>query len=42
MCATGAILRSGGALIMRKFAENGVTVAAAEKTVDIDFERKIL
>ena len=42
VCERAAVLCSGGALIMRKFAENGVTVAAAEKTVDIDFERKIL
>ncbi len=33
---------SGGKLIMRKNSADGVTVAAAELDVEIDFERKIL
>ena len=41
VCERSAVC-CGGALIMRKFAENGVTVAAAELPVEIDFERKIL
>ena len=42
VCERAAVLHSGGKLIIRKFAESGVTVAAAEKPVDIDFERKML
>ncbi len=32
---------AGGALILRKQAENGVTVAAAELPVELDFEKEI-
>ena len=42
VCERSAVLHSGGALIMSKFAQNGVTAAAAEKPVFLDFERKIL
>lgn len=36
-----AIAGAGGALILRKQAENGVTVAAAELPVELDFEKEI-
>lgn len=42
VCERSAVLHSGGALVMSKFAENGVTAAAAEKPIVPDFERKIL
>lgn len=42
VCERAAVLRSGGAIVLHKFAGNGVTLAAAEKPVIIDFERKIL
>lgn len=42
VCERAAVLCSGGRLIARKFAENGVTAAAAERAVRINFERKIL
>ena len=42
VCERSAVKCSGGKLILRKTAGDGVTVAAAEKPVIIDFERKIL
>lgn len=42
VCERSAVLCSGGKLIVRKQALNGVTVAAAERPVSIDFERSIL
>lgn len=42
VCERSAVLCSGGRLVMRKNAGYGVTVAVAEKSVVIDFERKIL
>ncbi len=36
-----AIAGAGGELILRKQAENGVTVAAAELPVELDFEKEI-
>lgn len=42
VCERSAVKCSGGRLIMRKYAANGVTVAAAEKPLILDFERKIL
>ena len=41
VCERSAVLCSGGKLIMRKTASDGVTVAAAERPVYLDFERKI-
>ncbi|MCM1507172.1 MAG: cobalt-precorrin 5A hydrolase [Ruminococcus flavefaciens] len=41
VCERSAV-KSGGRLIMRKNAKDGVTVALAEKDIVIDFERKIL
>ncbi len=42
VCERAAVLYSGGRLIMAKHAENGVTLAVAEKPVVLDFEREIL
>ena len=42
VCERSAVKCSGGKLILRKKAANGVTVAAAEKTLILDFERKML
>lgn len=42
VCERSAVKCSGGRLIIRKKAANGVTVAAAEKPLILDFERKIL
>lgn len=42
VCERSAVVCSGGRLVMRKNAGDGVTVAVAEKPVIIDFERKIL
>lgn len=42
VCERSAVLSSGGSLVLRKTAMNGVTVAAAEAPVYLDFERKIL
>lgn len=42
ICERSAVLCSGGSLILRKTARDGVTVAAAEIPVEIDFERKLL
>ncbi|MBP5580730.1 MAG: cobalt-precorrin 5A hydrolase [Ruminococcus sp.] len=42
VCERSAVKCSGGKLILRKKAANGVTVAAAEKPLILDFERKIL
>ncbi len=36
-----SVVAAGGALILRKQAENGVTVAAAELPVELDFEKEI-
>ena len=41
VCERSAVLCSCGKLIMKKTVYEGVTVAAAEKTVYLDFERKI-
>lgn len=41
VCERSAIAAGGNRLITRKYSENGVTVAIAEKNVDIDFGRKI-
>lgn len=40
VCERSAVL-AGGKLILRKCAENGVTVAAAELPVELDFEKEI-
>lgn len=42
VCERSAVLCSGGEIIIRKNAVDGVTIAAAEKAVYLDFERKIL
>lgn len=42
VCERSAVICSGGWLVMRKNAGDGVTVAVAEEPVIIDFERKIL
>ena len=42
VCERSAVKCSGGSLILRKTALGGVTVAAAEKPVILDFERKKL
>ncbi|MCR5600908.1 MAG: cobalt-precorrin 5A hydrolase [Ruminococcus sp.] len=42
VCERSAVLGSGGKLIIRKNALDGVTVAAAEMPVYLDFERKVL
>lgn len=42
VCERSAVKCSGGQLIMGKIAAEGVTVAAAEKPVLIDFERTML
>ena len=42
VCERSAVLCSGGKLVIHKTAGDGVTVAAAEKAVYLDFERKIL
>lgn len=41
ICERGAAI-DGGKLIIHKQAENGITFAAAEKNISIDFERKII
>lgn len=42
ICERSAVRSSGGNIVMPKYADNGVTVAAAEIPVTIDFERKML
>lgn len=42
ICERSAVMCAGGRLILRKTARDGVTAAAAEIPVDIDFERKLL
>ena len=42
ICERSAVLCSGGELIIRKTAQNGVTVAAAAMPVEIDFEKRML
>lgn len=42
VCERSAVRCSGGQLILRKTAANGVTVAVAEIPLTLDFERKIL
>ena len=42
ICERSAVLCSGGSLILRKTAGSGVTVAAAEIPVEIDFEKRML
>ena len=42
VCERSAVMCSGGKLVIRKTAADGVTVAAAEKPVFLDFERKTL
>lgn len=42
ICERAAVLHSGGVLVLPKFAGNGVTLAAAENPVLLDFERKVL
>ena len=42
VCERSAVLCSGGHLILRKTAKNGVTAAAAEMPVEIDFEKEML
>ncbi len=42
ICERSAVRASGGNIVMSKYADNGVTVAAAEIPVTIDFERKML
>lgn len=41
ICERSAVV-DGGRLIIRKQAENGITFAAAEKNINIDFGRKII
>lgn len=41
ICERSAVC-GGGKLIVRKIAENGMTFAAAEEELVIDFERRIL
>lgn len=40
VCERSAVM-AGGALVLRKCAENGVTVAAAELPIELDFEKEI-
>lgn len=42
ICERSAVLCSGGSLVIRKTARDGVTVAAAEIPVKIDFEKRML
>ena len=42
ICERSAVLCSGGRLIARKFTRGGVTAAAAEQPVSLDFERTVL
>lgn len=42
VCERSAVLCSGGKLVLRKTAADGVTVAAAEMPVILDFGRKML
>lgn len=42
VCERSAVKLSGGNIVMPKYAHNGVTVAAAEIPVIIDFEREML
>lgn len=42
VCERSAVLCSGKGLIMRKTSLNGVTVAAAERDIYLDFERKMI
>ena len=42
ICERSAVLCSGGTLVIPKTVHNGVTVAAAETSVEIDFEKRIL
>ena len=42
ICERSAVLCSGGKLVIRKTALNGVTVAVAEKPVRIDFSKKVI
>ena len=42
VCERSAVRCSGGKLVMHKTAAEGVTVAAAEKPILLDFERKML
>ena len=42
VCERSAALCSDGEIIVRKTAENGVTLAIAQANVEIDFERKQL
>lgn len=42
VCERSAVKLSGGKMIIQKYAYNGVTVAAAEIPVIIDFEREML
>ena len=42
ICERSAVLCSGGSLVIRKTARDGVTVAAAEIPVEIDFEKRML
>lgn len=41
VCERSAVLCSGGSLIIRKTAGNGITAAAAEIPITLDFERNI-
>ena len=42
VCERSAVLFSGGKLVIRKTALGGVTVAAAETPVKIDFQKKVI
>ena len=42
VCERSAVRCSGGKLILRKTAADGVTVAAAEIPLTLDFERRML
>ncbi len=41
ICERSCVLRTNGDLLFRKYAENGVTVAASERQIIIDFEKEI-
>ncbi|MBQ6041931.1 MAG: cobalt-precorrin 5A hydrolase [Oscillospiraceae bacterium] len=42
ICERSAVLCSGGALVMSRTAGDGITVAAAARPVEIDFEKRML
>lgn len=42
VCERSAILQSGGRIVAKKTGQNGVTVAVAEREINIDFEKEML